>query len=87
MNVKMWFIIYAVLCEVVYDQRFYQRAQIAEFACIMLTSIHYVRPLCIVTYDKGGGKCFCPFVCLSVSKITQKLRYSEVTQKRVHGCG
>ena len=30
--------------------------------------------------DKGGGTCFCPcsFVCLSVSKITQK---------RVHGFG
>jgi len=28
----------------------------------------------VFTSDKGGGKCFCPclFVCLSVSKITQK---------------
>jgi len=28
----------------------------------------------VITSDKGGGKCFCPcsFVCLSVSKITQK---------------
>jgi len=34
----------------------------------------------IITSDKGGGTCFCPcsFVCLSVSKITQK---------RVHGFG
>jgi len=32
------------------------------------------------TSDKGGGTCFCPglFVCLSVSKITEK---------RVHGFG
>jgi len=34
----------------------------------------------LVTSDKGGGKCFCPcsFVCLSVSKISQK---------RAHGFG
>ena len=36
--------------------------------------------LLVITSDQGGGKCFCPcsFVCLSVSKITQK---------RVHGFG
>ena len=36
--------------------------------------------LLVITSDKGGGTCFCPcsFVCLSVSKITQK---------RVHGFG
>jgi len=34
----------------------------------------------VITSNKGGGKCFCPylFVCLSVSKITQKC---------VHGFG
>jgi len=34
----------------------------------------------IFTSDEGGGTCFCPclFVCLSVSKTTQK---------RVHGFG
>ena len=36
--------------------------------------------LLVITSDKGGGKCFClcSFVCLSVSKITQKC---------VHGFG
>jgi len=34
----------------------------------------------VITSDNGGGKCVCPrsFVCLSVSKITQK---------RAHGFG
>jgi len=31
-------------------------------------------PIHLFTSDKGGGTCFCPcsFICLSVSKITQK---------------
>jgi len=53
--------------------------------CITDSRSNKDRQLYKITYylrgsDKGGGKCFCPcsFVCLSVSKITQK---------RVHGFG
>ena len=51
---------------------------------LLLLLYYYYYYYYLFTSDKGGGKCVCPrsfvclFVCLSVSKITQK---------RVHGFG